>query len=248
MQCTFFTNKVYLMTWSALLSTFSPLDFIALAILAFGWLGIGWRIENPNASRASVSVLMEMYRREWMVNMVTREPRVFDAQLIGNLRQATSFFASATMIAIGGGLALIGNTDRLAGIAADFTLENAPAIVWEIKILVVLLFLANAFLKFVWSHRLFGYCSVLMAAVPNDPNAPTAMPRAGQAAEINITAARSFNRGMRATYFALASVAWLLGPVPLILAAVLTAAILWRREFASRSREFLLATIPDTQA
>jgi uncharacterized membrane protein len=35
----------------------------------------------------------------------------------------------------------------------------------------VVAFLANALLKFIWAHRLFGYCSILMAAVPNDPSA-----------------------------------------------------------------------------
>ena len=111
---------------------------------------------------------MEDFRRDWMKRMVERDPRIFDAQLAGNLRQATAFFASAAMIAIGGGLALIGNTEQLAGVAEDLIQDNAPAFVWEVKILVVLLLLSNAFLKFVWSHRLFGYCAVLMAAVPND--------------------------------------------------------------------------------
>ena len=85
------------------------------------------------------------------------------------MRQGSTFFASTTMIAIGGGLALLGNTERLAGVATDLAIGSAPAMVWEIKILVVVLLLANAFLKYVWAHRLFGYCAVLMASVPNDP-------------------------------------------------------------------------------
>ena len=71
------------------------------------------------------------------------------------------------------------------------------AIIWEIKLLVPALLLTNAFLKFIWSNRLFGYCSVLMAAVPNDVAHEKAYHRTDQAAELNITAARSFNRGLR---------------------------------------------------
>jgi len=41
-------------------------------------------------------------------------------------------------------------------------------------------------------------------------------------------------------YFALAAMAWLLGPVALILATALTLLVLWRREFASHSRSLLL--------
>ncbi|AHD01878.1 DUF599 domain-containing protein [Leisingera methylohalidivorans] len=232
------------MIWTTRLAQFSLLDPAALALLIAGWLWIGWRIENPPAGRPSVSWLMADFRRDWMKQMVERDPRIFDAQLAGNLRQATAFFASATMIAIGGGLALIGNTEQLAGVAEDLIQDSAPAFVWEVKILVVLLFLSNAFLKFVWSHRLFGYCSVLMAAVPNDRTAPLAYPRAAQAAEISITAARSFNRGMRATYFSLAAVAWLAGALPLAGAALITVAVLYRREFASHSRTILLRIPP----
>ena len=106
--------------------------------------------------------------------------------------------------------------------------------------LLPLFFLTNGFLKFVWSNRLFGYCSVLMAAVPNDPNDRRARPLASKAAEINITAARSFNRGLRSLYFALASLGWIIGPIPLIIAAIVTVVIIWRREFTSLSRRILL--------
>lgn len=235
------------MTLTDRLSLFSPWDYAALAVLALVWFWIGWRIERHSLEKRSVSVLMDDFRRDWMRQMVTRQPRMFDAQLVSTLRQGATFFASASMIAIGGGLALIGNTERLSGLANDLTLGNTPAVVWEIKIFLILLFLSNAFLKFVWAHRLFGYCSVLMASVPNEPEAAIAYPRASQAAEVSITAARSFNRAMRSVYFALATAAWLAGPVPLILAAVITAAVLYRREFASHSRRVLLQIPPDTQ-
>ncbi|WP_299845460.1 DUF599 domain-containing protein [uncultured Roseovarius sp.] len=222
------------------LSHFTTLDITALALLVIGSIVIGYIIENDFKNMKSVTTLMADYRREWMVHMVTREPRVFDAQILSMIRQATSFFASAAMIAIGGCLALLGNTDQLMGIAQDLTLESDPSIVWELKVLVILSFLANAFFKFVWSNRLFGYCAVLMGAVPNDPSDPKAPIRAQKAGEINITASRSFNRGLRSVYFALAACAWLLGAGALIAATAMTCLVLFRREFASRSKEILL--------
>jgi uncharacterized membrane protein len=234
------------MNWIDRLSLFSSLDYAAVGLLFASWIAIGLIIERPPQQRPSVSRLMAQYRREWMVQMITRQPRIFDAQTLATLRQGTSFFASATMIAIGGCLALLGNMERFVGVAADLTLESDPVIVWEVKLLVLLVFLANAFLKFVWSHRLFGYCSVLMAAVPNDPQDPAALPRARKAAEINITAAQGFNRGLRSVYFALATAIWLLGPEALIAGVVLTCLVLLRREFASRSRAVMLEP-EDTQ-
>lgn len=221
-----------------------PLDAYnlgAIAVLLVCWLGIGWLIENPPRRMPSVSTLMVQFRREWMMQMVTRQPRIFDGGIIESLRQATAFFASTCMIAIGGGVAMIGNSERIQGLATDFPLDIAVVPV-EAKIILVLFFLANALLKFVWANRLFGYCSVLMAAVPNDAADPRAYPRAAQAAEINITAARSFNRGLRAIYFALASLGWLLGPVALTVATLVASGVMLRREFASISRSVMMTS------
>ncbi|WP_163847646.1 DUF599 domain-containing protein [Pseudooceanicola aestuarii] len=228
------------MNWIDRLALFHPADALAVVLILAAWLGIGWRIENPPAGRPSTVTLMAEYRREWMRQMVTREPRIFDSQILTSLRAATSFFASSTLIAIGGALALMGNAEHLTGVANQLVLEDDPAILWEIKLLLVLLFLTNGFLKFVWSNRLFGYCAVLMGAVPNDPEDPGALTLAAKAAEINITAARSFNRGLRSIYFSLASIAWALGPAGLICGTLVTCAMLWRREFVSRSRAVLL--------
>lgn len=222
------------------ISHFTAFDFVALGLLGLLWLGTGWRIEHPSAKAPSTSVLMANYRKTWMEQMVTRQPRIFDAQILGTLRQGTAFFASTCVIALGGTLALIGNAERFVIVAEDITQADHPVIIWELKLLVVVFFLANGFLKFAWANRLFGYCSVLMAAVPNDIDDPKAYPRATQAAEINITAARSFNRGLRSVYFALAAAAWLAGPAALTLAALVTVIVIWRREFASRSRKILM--------
>lgn len=230
------------MTWTDRLTLFSTLDYYALAALVAGWWLIGFWIEHSSDRFPSTSRLMADYRRDWMKVMLTRDPRIFDAQIVSNLRQGTAFFASTSLIALGGVLALLGNFERLTTLADDLAQVNAPLFVWEVKLIVVILFLTNAFLKFVWANRLFGYAAVLMAAVPNGTDDPRCQPRITQAAEINVLSAQSFNRGLRALYFALASCAWLAGPVTLSLAVVLTLGVIWRREFASRSRKVLLNT------
>ncbi len=214
-------------------------DLVALAAILLAWVLTGWLIEHPPAARPSVHMIMQGYRRDWMRAFVTRSPRIFDATLIDSLRQGTAFFASASMIAIGGGVALIGNTPTITRLAADLPLDPST-IDLGLKMLLPLGFLANALLKFIWAHRLFGYCSILMAAVPNDPADPSAVPRALQAAEINITAAKSFNRGLRAIYFALAALAWILGPWTLLAATIAATLVLLRREFWSHSRDVML--------
>jgi uncharacterized membrane protein len=218
---------------------FGTYDRLALAIVLGCWFIIGWVIEHPPASRPSVSKIMQMYRHEWMCEFITREPRIFDASMLDTLRQGTAFFASASMIAIGGGVALMGNPNVVLGMAGDLALP-ADATALRFRVLLVIAFLANALLKFIWSHRLFGYCAIVMAAAPNDPKDPKASHRATQAGDINVTAAKSFNRGLHSIYFALGSLAWMLGPMALIFAALLTSAMLVRREFASASRAVML--------
>ncbi|MBY6154022.1 DUF599 domain-containing protein [Vannielia litorea] len=229
-----------------LLAPFSTADAGAVALILLLWAGLGWAVEHPPSGKPSVSVLMQDYRRDWLREHVTRQPRIFDATILGNLRQGTTFFASACMISIGGGLAVIGNPEQLAMLAEDLQLGTTTTLAFEVKIVLILFFVANAFLKFVWAHRLFGYSSVVMGAIPNDVADPTTYPRAAKAAEINITAAKSFNRGMRSIYFALGAIGWLVGAWGLALGAVISALVIWRREFWSHSRTVLMQ--PDTAA
>jgi uncharacterized membrane protein len=227
------------MTWPDIFDPFSRADAAALAFLLLAWFGSDRLIEHPPRRRPSVSVMMAGFRRDWMREFVTRQPRIFDATIIDSLRQGAAFFASACLIAIGGGAALLSNPTVLVGVTADLT-PTAVREGIELRLIVVLLFVADALLKFVWAHRLFGYCAVMMASVPNDPADPQAFPRASLAAEVNITAARNFNRGLRSIYFALAALAWLLGPVPMALATTICTGVLLRREFASMSRQAMV--------
>ncbi len=230
----------------SILSVLSPADILALTWLFGSWVVIAWLIEHPPKNYPSVTVLMVNYRHEWMRQFITRQPRIFDSAILQSLREGPTFFASACLIAIGGGMALVGNPERLSQVAGELELGlgEAPTVLWQIKVLVALFFAANALLKFIWSHRLFGYCAVMMASVPNDPEDPLAAIRAHQAAELNVTAARSYNMGLRNIYYSLAALGWLVGPWGLIVTTTLVLGLTWRREFASHSRQIMLQNLP----
>lgn len=225
-------------------ATLRPFDLAGLIALFSAWYGIGWVTESPPQGKPSVSVLMTRFRREWMIHFLARDPRIFDSNILNSLREGTAFFASACMIGTGGLLALVGNTDQLRGLVQEFELARGTALLWELKLLVTMFFVINAFLKFVWAHRLFGYCAIIMAAVPNDPDDPVAHDRAMQAADLNITAARSFNAGLRSVYFALGSLCWLAGTWGLLAGTAVVLYVTWRREFASASRQVILRNLP----
>ena len=228
------------MTFFEIVHLIKPLDWVAVAVLVIAWIWLGHRIEHPLSGKPSVSALMAEYRRDWMEEFRCRENRVFDSQIVTSLRQSTTFFVSTCLLAIGGILALMGNPAPLQGVVGEFTAEYTPQVVWMLRLLPCAVFLVMAVLKFIWSNRVFGYCSIVMGSVPLSCEAADSRPRALRAAELNIRAAISFNRGLRAMYFALASLAWVLGPIFMLISSAAVIAFLWSREFASNSRAILL--------
>ena len=221
---------------------FHPMDAVALLVFAALWFGMTWAIERARPDRPSTAQIMARYRMRWMERMLERDPRILDGGLLQQLRSGAAFFASGCMIAIGGAAALLGQADQVVSLARDISADQLGITRTgsEIKILFLLLLLASAFLRFVWSHRLFGYCAILMGAVGKDASEAENRLIAKQAGLLNISAGKSFNRGLRQLYFCLAALAWFLGPEAFLAASLATAAVLYRREFRSDSRRALL--------
>lgn len=221
-------------------------DGAALALFILAILGVTALIERKNAPRLSTARLMAARRAQWMALMAERDIRIMDAALLAIQHQGTAFFASASMIAIGGVVALIGAADQVLAVARDLTPEAGERhrVVWELKMLFLLVILVLALLKFIWAHRLFGYCSVLIGATPGVDDAERRA-LAEEAGALNIQAGRNFNRGLRLVYFALASLAWMLGPWAFMIATLLTVAMLIRREFFSTTHRTLQGERPD---
>jgi uncharacterized membrane protein len=223
------------------LSVMTVWDAVAAVYLFSAWAVTGRIIESRTGDATSTGELMAQYRRAWFREASLREARIFDATLLSNLRNGAAFFASASLAALGAAMALLGQTDELSHVATDLAADlSAPRAAWIIKLLGDIAILATGFLHFVWSHRVFGYCAVLLGAIPNDPDSPEREKIADKAAELNISATKSFNRGLRAIYFALAALAWLIGAWALLISVTLTAFMLFRREFRSGTRAILL--------
>lgn len=219
---------------------FSVFDYLALALFAGSVLGITQLIERRETARPSTARLMAIRRGRWMAQMSERDVRIMDAQLLAIQHRGAAFFASACMIAIGGVIALIGATDRLLDLAQDLTAEDIARerAAWELKLLFLAFVLALALFKFVWAHRLFGYCAIVIGATPR-AGAADGQAVADEAAALNTNAGRSFNRGLRLLYFSLAALAWLVGAAPFAIASALTVLMLLRREYHSETHEVL---------
>ena len=161
-----------------------------------------------------------------------------DAQVTAALQNGTAFFASTSLIAIGGALTLMRSSDDLLPVMSLLNLGSVPSRqLWELKMLGLIVVFVYAFFKFAWSYRLFNYFAIMVGAAPPPAakDTPAAKAFAHRAARLCEDAGRHFNRGQRAFFFALGYLGWLLGPIPLVLTTSGVVIVMWRRQFSSES-------------
>ncbi len=221
----------------------TTLDFAAAA-----WFFLAWGLYTLVADRGrwserSVSATMSRYRQQWMLTMLQRDNRMLDSGIIGNLLNGAAFFASTSIFVVGGLFALLGAGEQAVAVIDQlpFAAETTTR-AWQVKVLLLIAIFVFAFFKFVWSFRLFNYCSILIGATPVSTETSAEGERIGeQAGKMNSLAARHLNRGFRAYSFALAVLAWFLHPVIFMLCTTWVVYVLYRREFHSRSVKVLRA-------
>jgi uncharacterized membrane protein len=214
------------------------LDLAALAVFLACWFGYAAVVDRVPSIRArSVIAAMDEYRRRWMRAMVARDPRVFDGIIIGNLMSSATFLATTAIFILGGLVAMLGATEmglRVVG-ALPFAATPTEAL-WEIKIGLLIVIFIQAFFALTWSIRQFNYCQIIVGGIGAEAD-DAAYAQAETAARIANRAARHFNTGLRAYYFGLAALAWLIHPIALAVASLAVLAELHRREFRSVVRE-----------
>ncbi|MBV5325486.1 MAG: DUF599 domain-containing protein [Rhodospirillaceae bacterium] len=166
--------------------------------------------------------------------------------LLGNLMRSVSFFASASVLIMGGLVALLGAGERAYAVVQELPFVDASGRgAFETKVVLLTGVFVYAFFQITWSLRQFNYCCVLLGAAP-PPTAEDAVKDvfAKHAAVLNALAADSFNRGLRAYYFALAMMTWYIHAGAMVAATVAVVAVLYRREFRSKTLRALNAAIP----
>jgi uncharacterized membrane protein len=229
------------------MANFGILDILALAWFIGAWLAYSAAIERTARGKDGLNALMNNYRDEWMERLLAREMRMVDAQVTAALQNGTAFFASASLIAIGGTLTLLRSTDQIVNLMMlmPFGGSQTPAL-WEAKMLGLAVIFAYAFFKFAWSYRLYNYVAIMVGAAPPvaEKDTPAARAYAHRTSRICANAGRHFNRGQRALFFALGYLGWFLGPVLLAVTTSAVVVVMWRRQFASDSRKAFSSAPP----
>jgi uncharacterized membrane protein len=213
-------------------------DITAVAFFAIEWLVYAITLEHTAYGRDSLSARMHVYREVWVRNLLHRETRMVDMQIMASLQNGTAFFASTSLIALGGGLALLRSTNDAMAVLGALPIDLTPSpALWEVKCVGLILIFIYAFFKFAWSYRLFNYVTILLGAMPPASQRDTLEAEAHVVRTTRLFEAggRHFNRGQRAFFFALAYLGWFVSPWVLFVTTAAVVIVIWRRQFASNA-------------
>jgi uncharacterized membrane protein len=220
----------------------SVVDTAAFACFLVCWAGYTLFADHLRRDGRNLFTAMHDYRLRWMERMLERELRIVDVTILATQMRNVSLLASTSIIILGGLLALLGAIDTARSVVAKIPFAvQASAEMWEVKDLALMGVFVYAFFKFAWSLRQFNYATVLIGAapMPQEEHAPDRKGYAERAARIHTLAGHTFNRGLRAYYFGMATMTWFLHPVLFMVASVWVVVVLYRREF----RSFTLRTL-----
>ncbi|SMC82907.1 DUF599 family protein [Rhizobium sp. RU36D] len=228
----------------------TTLDYVALALFGAMWFAFAWVTAKSSIfGRRSLTQLMAERRREWIMNSITRDLKMIDTSILAGLQNGTAFFASTSILAIGGCFALLGATEQVDAVFRDLPIAiqgGRPA--FEMKVCGLTILFGYSFFKFGWSYRLFNYCTILFGALPMMAESQAHPHKAQVAAErvvrMNIIAAKHFNAGLRAIFLSIGYLGWFISPYVFIASSVFIFVILLRRQYFSEAREAILGDWP----
>lgn len=228
------------LTMPAVLSLLPLLDWLALAVFFTGWSGYAWFARRQaELHHNSILSATNRIRRQWMLQVTHREVRVIDGVVVQNLSTSPSFFASTTILIIGGLLAALGASEKATELVREIPFAvRTSVLVFDLKLLLLTVIFVYAFFRFTWSLRQYTFGALLVASAPeakafeSDPtlSREAFADRAGRVVGL---AAETFNDGLRAYYMAFAAIGWFFSALIFMLATASVIYVLYQREFRS---------------
>ena len=117
-------------------------DILAVGFFVLEWTVYAVTLEHTAYGRDSLSARMHAYREIWIRHLLDREARMVDMQVMASLQNGTAFFASTSLLAVGGALALLRSTNEALAVFTALPIHITPSpALWEIKCVDVLFLL-----------------------------------------------------------------------------------------------------------
>ena len=219
------------------------IDWLAVLLFFVAWVGYTQFAKRRADVQPSVLASTNHWRRQWMLQATVRENRIVDAAVLQTLSSSPSFFASTTILIIGGLLAALGTTDKASELVRELPFAaRTSVLVFDLKVALLTATFVFAFFRFTWSLRQYTFGAILVGAAPDAKDPADAVQReafAARAGRVLGLAAEAFTDGLRAYYLAFALVAWFFSAWAFIAATTLVVWVLYRREFHSEVLEAL---------
>ena len=213
-------------------------NYIALLYFFIIWIGYSNFAKYMAKRTHCLASVLDVHRVSWMERMMLRENRIGDAALLANLERNVNFMASTTVIIVAAVLTALTSASKWV------LFESVGSGFNQYKLGLLLFIMVYAFFSFTWSLRQYGFGSVLVGAAPmpdqEEFNARQHKEYAYSTGKILDQAGHAFNYGLRAYYFAMASLAWFIHPLLFMFATTLVVAVLYRREFSSKALKLLV--------
>jgi uncharacterized membrane protein len=152
-------------------------------------------------------------------------------------------------LVIAGVVTILGNLGKAREVISELSFATgASQEMWEIKVFVLMFIFVYAFFKYAWCLRQFNFILIFIGAapLPEEVNARERQDYPDRGSRLMARGINAYNRGLRAYYFGLATMAWFIGPVFLAVAAVWVVAVLYRRDFRSVVLKTLIEQESDT--
>ena len=223
---------------------FTTIDALAFVLFIVVWVSHYYVINCSRWRVHTITAAMTTMREKWMLNVVVRGESPIDAIIQTGLQQGVVFFASTTVLIIGGLVAGLGASETGIAVLQELPLPvMANTVQWELKILLIILIFVMAFFKFAWSHRLYNYILIMIGAAPDRDTDEQALAHyAKKLALLHALAAKHFTTGLNAYFFALAAFTWFVSAWLFMAATLWVALVLYRRAFRAKFLRILLAT------
>lgn len=220
-----------------MLHDLTVLDWTAIAWAFIAWLGYDYAFHRNIGRFRAMNHELDDIRRLWMYRMLERDNRIMDVNLVANTVRSVSLFASTSMLIMAGLAGALSARDDVFRAVAELGAGGAATkSLFELKIMSLMGIFIYSFFKFTWSVRQFNYLCALIGSAPlvGIP-APQMEALATTMGKVLSESVKSFNAGMRSYYFALATLAWFIGPWPFIIAIAGAILILGRRQTVSKT-------------
>ena len=212
-------------------------DVLALLLFFGGWIGYARWARARAPKQPSILATTNQWRRRWMLQATYRDNRMVDAAVTQSLSASPSFFASTSILIIGGLLAALSAAEKTSDLVQELPFTTPTSVlVFDLKLVLLLMIFVHAFFRFTWSLRQYTFGAIIVGAAPEANQFSDDSQRehfADRAGRVMGLAAESFIDGLRAYYLSFAALAWFFSAWAFMAATAAVLVVLYRREFHS---------------